>query len=130
MPTDPIAEFRTRWLPHITPAGLDRLVDLLGKASPLLIHGAFTRSAPMGCLATHVGWNHPRTTGCGDEAGVLWLCRVAGLNPATSAVIQAWDRAGVRDFALRSQLLAACEAERARRAVVPADAEELAACCC
>lgn len=130
MPADPIAEFRTSWLPHVTAAGLGRLIDLLGKASPLLIHGAFTRARPMGCLATHVGWNHPRTTRAGDEAGVLWLCRVAGLNPATSAVIQAWDRAGANDFALRTGLLAACEAEAARRAADPAEADEPAAVCC
>ncbi|MBX9585354.1 MAG: hypothetical protein K2X87_34030 [Gemmataceae bacterium] len=123
---DPIAEFRTRWLPHVSDAGLGRLRDLLAKASPLLVHGAFTRTVPMGCLATHIGWNHPRTTGCGDEAGILWLCRVAGLNPATSAVIQAWDRAGVADFGLRSGLLAACEEEAACRAA-PSEAE--AVCC-
>lgn len=124
---DPISEFRTRWLPHVSDAGLDRLADLLAKASPLLVHGAFTRAVPMGCLATHVGWNHPRTTRCGDEAGVMWLCRVAGLNPATSAVIQAWDRAGPGDFGLRAGLLAECERERERRAAEPAAAEF--ACC-
>ena len=44
-----VAEFRDSWLPHVSNAGLRRLIDLLGKANPLLIHGAFTRSVPMGC---------------------------------------------------------------------------------
>lgn len=127
MPSNaPIAEFRAVWLPHITDAGLERLTDLLGKGSPLLIHGAFTRAVPMGCLATHIAWNHPRTCRFQHEAGVVWLSKVAKLNPATSSVILAWDRGGVADFELRSELLAACVEEQARRAVT---AElELAAC--
>ena len=32
----------------------------------------------------------------------MWLSKVAGLNPATSAVILAWDRAGRGDFELRA----------------------------
>ena len=56
-----LGELRSAWLPHITEAGLDRLVDLLEKSSPLLIHGCFTRAMPMGCLATHIAWHHPRT---------------------------------------------------------------------
>ena len=43
-----LEELRSAWLPHITNAGLDRLVDLLEKSSPLLIHGCFTRAVPMG----------------------------------------------------------------------------------
>src|SRR5947209_17663023 len=58
---DPVAEFRADWLPHVTDAGLDRLITLLAKASPLLIHGAFTKAIPMGCIASHVAWNHPAT---------------------------------------------------------------------
>jgi hypothetical protein len=112
---DPVAEFRTRWLPHVTDEGLGRLIDLLGKASPLLIHGAFTRTVPQGCLASHIGWNHPASCRHQHEAGVVWLSKVAGLNPATSAVILAWDQAGVGDFELRGALLAACLDERARR---------------
>ena len=54
-------ELKTSWLPNITDVGLDRLIDLLEKGSPLLIHGSFTRSVPMGCLATHIAWHHPRT---------------------------------------------------------------------
>ena len=114
-PTDPVTEFRTGWLPHVTDEGLARLTDLLEKASPLLIHGAFTRAVPMGCLATHVAWNHPATRHLQQDAGVMWLCRVAKLNPATSAVILAWDRGGTADYELRTGLLAACREETARR---------------
>lgn len=124
---DPIVEFRSAWLPHVTDEGLARLIELLGKASPLLIHGAFTRAVPMGCLASHIAWNHDRTRHLQHEAGVLWLSRVAKLNPATSAVILAWDKSGVGDFDLRHGLLAACVEERERRsaAVVP-EAEPVA----
>jgi hypothetical protein len=115
---DPITEFRRNWLPHISGEGLDRLINLLEKASPMLIHGAFTRAMPLGCLASHIGWNHEKTAHLQHEAGIMWLSRVACLNPATSSVILAWDRAGVGDFELRSGLLAACSEERARRAEV------------
>lgn len=114
---DPVAEFRADWLPHVTDAGLTRLTELLEKASPLLIHGTFERAVPMGCLATHVAWNHPATESLRQEAGVVWLTKIAGLNPATSAVILAWDAAGVADMTLRSGLLDACRAEQQRRAV-------------
>ena len=111
-----LAEFRTTWLPHTTDAGLCRLTDLLAAASPLLIHGAFTRAAAAGCLATHVGWNHPATSAEDDAAGVCWLTRVAKLNPATSHVILAWDVAGVHDHELRGELLHLCRAEQSTRA--------------
>lgn len=119
--TDPLAEFRTRWLPHVTDAGLARLVGLLASASPLLIRGTFARAVPMGCLASHVAWNHPRTEHLDEDAGVRWLAKVARLNPATSAVILAWDRAGVHDNDLRAGLLAECRREQERRAVVAVD---------
>ncbi len=123
--TDPLTEFCTAWLPNVTDAGLTRLTELLESASPLLIHRAFTRAVPMGCLASHVAWNHPATSHLTEEAGVRWLTRVAGLNPATSAVILAWDREGLHDRELQARLLAACREELARRsaspAVVPAD---------
>ena len=114
-----IEELRTAWLPHITDAGLERVINLLEKGSPLLIHGAFTRAVPMGCLATHIAWNHPLTCSQTLDAGVLWLCRVARLNPATSKVIRAWDDSGPHDWALRSAFLAEFVAERARRADSP-----------
>src|SRR3954465_15446456 len=82
-----LGELRSAWLPNITDAGLDRLIDLLEKGSPLLIHGCFTRAVPMGCLATQVAWNHPQTAHLTLDAGITWLHRVAGLNPATSQVL-------------------------------------------
>ncbi|HEX4608140.1 MAG TPA: hypothetical protein VH092_08035 [Urbifossiella sp.] len=127
-PTDAVAEFRRSWLPYTTATGLDRLVDLLEKASPLLIHGAFTRAVPMGCLATQIAWNHPETAHFEHEAGVMWLCRVARLNPATSSLILAWDRGGVGDYELRQGLLAACREERDRRAAEEVGEPELAWC--
>jgi hypothetical protein len=113
-----ITEFRTAWLPHITDDGLRRLVDLLGKGNPLLIHGAFTRLMAMGCLASHIAWNHPRTRGLEHEAGIVWLSKVAGLNPALSAVILAWDRGGNADFNLRADLYEACVEEQTRRSAM------------
>ena len=123
-----VAEFRESWLPHVSDAGLRRLIDLLGKGNPLLIHGAFTRSVPMGCLASHIAWNHPRTRQLEHDAGVVWLSRVAGLNPATSSVILAWDRAGTADFDLRSDLYEACLNEQTRRASEQVEVDR-AACC-
>jgi hypothetical protein len=108
-------ELQSSWLPHTTDAGLDRLIDLLEKASPLLIHGCFSRVMPMGCLATHIAWNHPRTACYSVEAGINWLHHVAGLNPATSHVIREWDRRGAQDFEMRADLLESLTHERRRR---------------
>lgn len=120
--TDPLTEFRTAWLPNVSDSGLSRLVGLLETGSPMLIRGAFTRAVPMGCLASHIAWNHPETRDLGDaEAGVMWLTRVARLNPATSAVILAWDREGPLDRDLLAGLLTACRDEQDRRAAAPAD---------
>src|SRR6516162_5698778 len=107
-----LGELRTAWLPNMTDAGLDRLIDLLEKGSPLLIHGCFTRVAPMGCLASHIGWNHPQTCQRTQDAGINWLHKVAGLNPATSHVLREWDRRGTRDLELRAELLRLFRAER------------------
>jgi hypothetical protein len=98
-------EFQTSWLPNISSSGRQRLIELLEKSSPLLIHGSFTRVLPMGCLATHVGWNHPQTAHLTLDAGICWLNHVAGLNPATSHVIRAWDRVGENDYELRDEIL-------------------------
>jgi hypothetical protein len=119
-----LKELRDGWFPHTTDAGLDRLIDLLESGSPLLIHGAFTRALPMGCLATHVAWHHPMTAELSGDAGIAWLSRVAGLNPATSHVIRAWDCGGQYDWELRSALLAACKEERDRRRSAEAPAVE------
>lgn len=110
-----LKELRDGWFPHTTDAGLDRLIGLLESGSPLLIHGAFTRAMPMGCLATHIAWHHPETAEFSMDAGIAWLTRVAGLNPATSQVIRAWDCGGQNDWELRNALLAACKDERESR---------------
>ncbi len=115
-----VRELRSSWLPNMTDSGLDRLIDLLEKGSPLLIHGCFTRSVPMGCLATHVAWNHPRTCHLTVDAGISWLHRVAGLNPATSQVIRDWDTQGSQSWELRADLLAILRQERADRQAGPA----------
>jgi hypothetical protein len=100
-----LQELNTAWLPNISDAGLDRLIELLEQGSPLLIHGSFTRAVPMGCLATHIAWHHPRTGHLTVDAGVTWLHRVAGLNPATSHVIREWDRCGAAGWQVRAELL-------------------------
>jgi hypothetical protein len=110
-----LSELRSSWLPNITDAGLNRLIELLEKASPLLVHGCFTRSVPMGCLATHVAWNHPATAHLTQDAGISWLHTVAGLNPATSRVIREWDCRGSNNWELRSDLLAILRDERESR---------------
>lgn len=119
-PAAVVAEFKAAWLPHVTDDGLGRITELLEKASPLLIHGAFSKAVPLGCLASHIAWNHPETGHLQYEAGVSWLSRVAGLNPATSRVVLAWDQGGVGDYELRSALLAACREEQAHRAEMDA----------
>jgi hypothetical protein len=111
-----LKELKSAWLPNITDAGLDRLIDLLEKGSPLLIHGCFTRSMPMGCLATQAAWHHPRTAHLTVDAGITWLHRVAGLNPATSHVLRDWDRRGRHDWDVRTELLQYFKEEREARA--------------
>src|SRR5947209_2898497 len=113
---DSVRELRSSWLPNITEAGLDRIIDLLEKGSPLLIHGCFTRALPMGCLATHAAWHHPRTAHLTVDAGINWLHLVAGLNPATSHVIRDWDRAGSQGLEVRFELLRLFKEARAARA--------------
>src|SRR5713226_4019561 len=114
LPPECLGELRSAWLPNMSDAALDRLVDLLEKGSPLLIHGCFTRAVPMGCLATHVAWNHPRTAHLTLDAGITWLHRVARLNPATSQVIREWDTQGSHDWEMRAELVAILEQERGR----------------
>jgi hypothetical protein len=117
-----VRELRTKWLPNITGEGLDRLIDLLEKGSPLLIHGCFTRAVPMGCLATHAGWHHPKTAHLTLDAGITWLHRVAELNPATSHVIREWDRCGSANWEVRVELLRLFKEEQlARESETPAN---------
>jgi hypothetical protein len=111
-----LRELHTVWLPNLSASGLQRLIDLLEKGSPLLIHGSFSKAVPMGCLATHAAWHHPRTACLAQDAGVAWLTGVARLNPATSLVIREWDRRGAHDWELRMDLLEALRGERRRRA--------------
>ncbi|MBI3412315.1 MAG: hypothetical protein HY040_28685 [Planctomycetes bacterium] len=113
-----IHELQNYWLPNITRAGLDHLIELLEKGSPLLIHGSFTRAVPMGCLATHVAWNHPRTAHLTLDAGICWLNHVAGLNPATSHVIRAWDGCGESSYEIRADLLAMFKEHRREHTTV------------
>ncbi len=119
-----LGELRSAWLPNVTDAGLERLMDLLEKGSPLLIHGCFTKAVPMGCLASHVAWNHPRTCHQTIDAGINWLHQVAGLNPATSKVLREWDRRGARDLELRADLLDVFRAERQARQARKAPAQQ------
>jgi hypothetical protein len=114
-------ELKSSWLPNITDGGLNCLIDLLEKGSPLLIHGSFTRSVPMGCLATHIAWHHPRTKSMTLDAGICWLNHVAGLNPATSLVIREWDRCADCDYEIRTELAAAFRRERDTRQLRHAD---------
>jgi hypothetical protein len=116
-----VCELRDLWLPHVSDGGLDRLIELLEKGSPLLVHGCFTRTMPMGCLATHIGWHHPETAHLQMDAGITWLYRVAGLNPATSHVIREWDCYASRNqkwevyAEFRSDLLRIFREEKDRR---------------
>src|SRR5262245_60638187 len=109
-----VHELQNDWMPNITDGGLDHLIDLLEKGSPLLIHGSFTRAVPMGCLATHVAWNHPRTAHLTMDAGICWLNHVAGLNPATSQVIREWDRCGSSNYETRAEILTLFKEHRQR----------------
>jgi hypothetical protein len=107
------------WLPNISDAGLDRLIEMLERGSPLLIHGSFTRAVPMGCLATHAAWHHPETCHLTVDAGVIWLHRVAGLNPATSHVIREWDRCGASNWEVRAEILSVFKEHRRTRGSEP-----------
>lgn len=112
-----VRELRSAWLPNISNDGLGRILDLLEKGSPLLLSGRFTSAVPTGCLATHIGWHHPSVCHRMDDAGIMWLTRVAGLNPATSHVIREWDRHDPREWTFRNELLGLLYAERDRRAI-------------
>src|ERR1700730_10631654 len=108
-------ELHTVWLPHMTDAGVDRLIELLGKGSQLLIHGCFSRAVPMGCLATHAAWHHPRTAHLNVEAGISWLNLIAGLKPASSRVIHEWDCGTPDIWRVQGEFLSLLQTERRRR---------------
>jgi hypothetical protein len=119
LPADFVHELRTSWLPNVSDAGLGRVIDLLEKGSPLLVSGRFTGAAAMGCLATHIGWHDAAVGHRTDDAGILWLTRVARLNPATSHVIREWDRRGPQEWTFRAEVLALLRDEQTRRAGRP-----------
>jgi hypothetical protein len=116
LPADFVNELRTAWLPKVSDAGLERVIDLLEKGSPLLMSGRFTGAAAMGCLATHIGWHDAVVGHRTDDAGILWLTRVARLNPATSHVIREWDRHGPQEWTFRGELLTLLRDEKNQRA--------------
>jgi hypothetical protein len=118
---DFIRELRTDWLPNVSDAGLDRVIELLEKGSPLLLSGRFAGAVATGCLATHIAWHHPQVCHRTEDAGVLWLTRVAGLNPATSRVIREWDSRSPQEWGFRNDLLEVFRAERDERATVAVD---------
>lgn len=124
-------ELRTYWLPHLSQKGLNRLIELLEQNSPLLIHGSFARTIPMGCLATHAGWNHTATCHLQSDAGIVWLGKVAGLNPAHSCIIREWDASCHSNWQIRADLLQELKEYREQSAVpspVSAKAENFVAC--
>ena len=114
-----IHELQTVWLPNVSDGGLDRVIDLLEKGSPLLLSGRFTSALPTGCLATHIAWHHPAVCHRTEDAGILWLTRIARLNPATSHVIREWDRSRNFDFEVRAELLTLLKAHREERRTAP-----------
>ena len=116
LPADFVTELRTAWLPNVSDAGLERVIDLLEKGSPLLLSGRFTGAAAMGCLATHIGWHDAAVGHRTDDAGILWLTRVARLNPATSHVIREWDRRGPQEWSFRGEVLTLLRDEQTSRA--------------
>lgn len=118
---DFVRELRCDWLPNVSDAGLDRVIDLLEKGSPLLLSGRFTGAIATGCLATHIAWHHPEVSHRTEDAGVQWLTRVAGLNPATSRVIREWDSRCPQEWNFRHDLLTLFREERAGRSAMRAD---------
>lgn len=110
-----LEELRDGWFPHTTDSGLNRVIELLERGSPLLVHGTFTKTCPMGCLATHIAWHHPTTEQLYGDAGIIWLSRIAGLNPATSQIIRIWDQGGIHDWDTRAALIEEFKLERERR---------------
>ncbi len=114
--TDFVHELRSVWLPNVSDAGLDRVIEMLEKGSPLLMAGQFTGALPRGCLASHIAWHHPAVCHRTLDAGILWLTRVARLNPATSHVLREWDQRNPQEWTFRGELLALFRQERDARA--------------
>lgn len=112
---DWIDEFQTAWLPNLNASALARLTEMVLSQSRFLIAGRFDGAVAQGCLATHAGWHHPATAHMDEEAGIGWLTRVAGLNPATSRVMLAWDAEWNDNHHFRVALGEALLAESLRR---------------
>lgn len=112
-------EFQQHWLPHLTDSGLNRLIELLEKDSPVLISGCFNRAGTMGCLATQAAWHDERTIHRHHDAGIYWLSHVVGISPSHSAVIREWDRRAPYEFGIRFDLLEELLKERERRQEPP-----------
>jgi hypothetical protein len=111
-------ELEQRWLPNLTDAALQRLIDLLGRGDPRLIQRNWSDAGVRGCLATHVAWNDPRTERLGDYAGAMWLQRVAGVPNETSTVVRDWDLAAHdpwESWELRGDLLRLLREEQIAR---------------
>jgi hypothetical protein len=49
------------------------------------------------------------------DAGINWMNRIAGLNPATSHVIREWDGCGTNHWEIRSEFLVLVREEQKRR---------------
>lgn len=110
-----LRELDQNWFPGTSQSALDHLIHLLETASPLLVHGCFTRVPPQGCLATQIAWHHEKTSHLGQDSGIIWLDQIAKLNPISSVVLSTWDMLGSRDVALRHALLEQFRLERRRR---------------
>jgi hypothetical protein len=108
-------ELQQNWFPGTSNPALDHLLKLLETASPLLVHGCFTKFPPQGCLATQIAWHHDKTSHLGQDAGIIWLDQVAKLNPISSIVLSTWDMLGSRDVGLRHALIDQFRSERRRR---------------
>ena len=121
-----LGEFRGSWLPHITDAGLDRLIDLLEHGSPLLIHGCFTKAVPMGCLASHVALEPPEHLPF-DPGRRYYLATQSRIAQSSDvALLREWDQRGICDLEMRSDLIDILSKERSTRQTQQANANAAA----
>lgn len=114
-PQSVMDELNHRWFPGAVNSALSQVIRLLENASPLLISGCFCRVPPQGCLATQIAWHHPKTCHLVQDAGIVWLDRIANLSPVTSHVLTYWDARGAQDVSFRHFLLDQFRAEKALR---------------
>ena len=95
-----VRELEQSWLPNITDSGLERIIDLLRKDSPLLIHGCFTKAVPMG-----VAWRRTLpgiilSRNIARSMPAFIVSTTSHLNPATSLIIREWDARGRNNWDL------------------------------